>query len=1422
MIALTVCSLLATEAESPSRIEDASPPDGSSTERLWSFDDAWRARTTTRESVCLNGLWQFLPLLPGNSGITDVPPDHSGWGYFKVPGIWENSLDKDDQIYYLPPEIAKEFKPEKLNSAWYRRSVTIPADWKNRRIELYVDQIQTCAKLFVDGREAGEFYYPGGTLDLTGRLQPGKTHMLALLVSAKAESGQVFMAPGRLVSSDVNNRGLSGDVFLNAGPTGAAVGDVHVITSVRRGEITFDTGVERMTRGRFRLTADIYDGEKLVKHFESPLFRPESGKRFRRQWSESWTDPKLWDIDTPENLYTVRLKMVDESGNLLDEFHPQEFGFREFYISGRDFYLNGKKIHLRAVESDITRDLGLSTPELIRYRVDLARQFHTNFMISTDYTASAGNSQYMPAFYEELSRAGIMTALTLPHWRNFGGDLNDPEQAELYRQQAEHLIRRYQNVPGVVMYAMSHNSCGYAGDQNPMKIGNGYELEKKLKPAERKVSPIKGFLECRSEAVIAEKLARSFDSSRPIYHHAGNLGAVHSVNCYLNWVPRQERGDWLEDWEKNGRKPVFFVEYGMPHECSWSSYRGQHFIYSVNALQCMWVNEFNAAILGEQAYHMTGQKISFARIQEKLGKGNQCISFANELHGPRLNEISDVDKVRSHMNVGGIRNMRARGISGLLPWDHWSSFLWIAPLFPNELNPNRFKDLKKPGVVPDMLLGKGGKFTNPRVRFVMTDTGRSLIAEMSPELGFIAGKIGDFSECGHNFRPGETVEKSLLLLNDTRRDLKVPYRWSVPALKVGDSGTVEIEPGCRVDIPIRFRIPSETAATALQIQAEFDFPGGTRQDSFPFYVIPAVQAELKSAVGLFDPEGSATPMLKELGVNAKIVRSDADLNGIELLVIGRNGLCDFPLHLSKRLQNGLKLLVLEQPFRELDRLGLRGNEYGLREVFPVMPGLIAGNRLNDWRGKSTLLPPYLDLPEVEMSDPEWNWHGFTNFRAWRAGNRGTISSVLLEKPCIGNWLPLLQGGFDLQYAPLIEFREGNGIVILSQLDLSGRTENDPEAQELLRKVLARLDQAQAAPVRTTWYAGDERGRALLETLRISFRPLDAARLSTGDLLVVGPQAQLPDDLPKRIDAGLTVLAFGLSGDELRALGVAPKLERGKFFSSFVEKLSETPEFAGISNADLHWRSEAEFDAYPSDTPGGRALGVIRSGKGKVVTMQLAPWQFDEKEFYLRTTRRRSFHTAARLLANLGAPANSGFFKALDGNTGNAEIPLPENRWRGMADPEKKGENSNFFQPDFKPDNGWRRVKVPGRIGEQIKELAGYKGWFWYRLEFYVPRNIDTAKKYSLEFGAIDDESRVWLNGEFLGEVSAKNFPSTYWSEPRVHTARLKPGKNVLTVLVNNLNFDFGILGTPKLREKPDGFYADTPISSDDPYRYYRW
>ena len=133
-------------------------------------------------------------------------------------------------------------------------------------------------------------------------------------------------------------------------------------------------------------------------------------------------------------------------------------------------------------------------------------------------------------------------------------------------------------------------------------------------------------------------------------------------------------------------------------------------------------------------------------------------------------------------------------------------------------------------------------------------------------------------------------------------------------------------------------------------------------------------------------------MLSRLGVSYKTVRSDADLDGISLLVLGRNALKDFPLHLSKRLSEGLKLFVFEQPFEEIERLGLRGTEQGYREVFSAAEGF---PDLRDWRGGATQLPGALAVAAYEATNPKWNWCGFDNTRVWRAGNRaGAVADAL--------------------------------------------------------------------------------------------------------------------------------------------------------------------------------------------------------------------------------------------------------------------------------------------------------------------------------------------------------------------------------------------------------------------------------------------
>ena len=1392
---------------------DVPPPDGMIEKELFSLADAWRNITSTRERICLNGLWQFHPVLPNENSL-QLPPTGSGWGYFKVPGAWP--VHPNGMQFYLSPLLFGEIRLDELGCAWYRREIEVPVGWDGRQILLNADMIQSRAKIFVDGAEVGDLYYPGGEADLTGKLIPGRKQTLSLLVSADPVVSGDFMAADRFhsVKSNLHNRGITGDLYLESRPAAVAISDVHIITSVRDMTITFDTGFTVLPAGNYRLEAELSENGKIVKHFLSSPFRTKGGTGSRRSFGGAWSNPKLWDTDAPENLYTARIRLLSANDKLIDEFFPQEFGFREFHIDGRDFFLNGRKIHLRALVSRAAQESDFGSPLWISHLAETSRAFGANFLVGWNYSFAPGIFCHLNGFHKGSSKYGLLTSLTLPHFKEFGFRLDDPVQAAAYRRQAEHLIRRYQNVPGVVMYVMSHNAVGYAGDQNPLRIGTAYKPEQAL-PA--------GSLSNRAQAVLAETIARELDPTRPIYHHAGgNLGDVYTVNCYLNWSPRQERADWLEQWEKNGVMPVFFIEWGLPHVASWSSFRGPAFIWASEGLQCLWTNEFNAAILGEKAYRHEPAKEKLYDHQERMIKGNRETLFDHLGGNGILNDVEDVNRVRAYYAERIFRSLRARNISGILPWDQFLCWSRNADKAEERDNPERFRCLKQPGVVPDRLIPHGECISNPLAEFRLNTTGKAVHAGFFEFLGWIGGKSEEITEEGHNYRPGETVRKTLVILNDSRRDAEICWRWRIPALGLEENGSAIVAPGGKHEQPVEFTVPAADAPGRFTLEAEFNFPEQRKQhDRFTFDIITPVPAKLISKVGLFDPEGKARPLLKRLGVSYRNIQGDADLNGVELLILGRNALRNFPLHLSKRLEKGLKLLVLEQPSSELFRLGLRSTEQGFREVFSLISGF---DDLRDWRGSATQLPGIFPTPPFEATNPKWSWNGFDNTRVWRAGNRGSITEIPLEKPSVGNWNPLLQCGFDLQYTPLIEFTEGAGRIVFCQLAISGRTESEPQADELLRRALERLDGARIASGRKVCYAGGPEGTTLLDALCIPYHSYTGSP-SPETLLVLGPGAKT-GKLADAVAAGTNVLALGLGKEELEALLPGKfKFKPGSHNSDYVENLRTIPEFTGIGNAELHWRGKVSFDAFPSDSPGGRALGLVRHGKGVFAAVQLPPWKFDADEFYNRTTRRRSTYLISRLAANLGASFKSGFYALFDGDCGNVRFELPNDRWIGLADPERQGRTLSWMNPEFHPDAEWRPVRVPGYFDSQFKELENYDGLFWYRLEFELPPRF-SASEAELSLGPVDDESWVWLNGSFLGAVTAQTQAANCWEVPRnyhLKTGLLKPGKNVLVVLCNDLAGTGGILGTPLLRiPQKYSFHTDSPVASDDPYRYYRW
>jgi hypothetical protein len=115
-----------------------------------------------------------------------------------------------------------------------------------------------------------------------------------------------------------------------------------------------------------------------------------------------------------------------------------------------------------------------------------------------------------------------------------------------------------------------------------------------------------------------------------------------------------------------------------------------------------------------------------------------------------------------------------------------------------------------------------------------------------------------------------------------------------------------------------------------------------------------------------------------------------------------------------------------------------------------------------------------------------------------------VASVLIEKPARSDFLPVLDGGFGLQYSPLLEYREGRGQVVFCQLDVTGRTEADPAAEALARNLVNYVSGSMPTPGRGVVYVGEPAGLRHLESLGVLLRSYEAGNPPPGAALVVGP------------------------------------------------------------------------------------------------------------------------------------------------------------------------------------------------------------------------------------------------------------------------------------------------------------------------------
>jgi hypothetical protein len=1162
-------------------------------------------------------------------------------------------MQKDSQQVFAHPGWA-DSRLGGVTAAWYRRSITVPSAWAGRRVGLSLEYLNSFAVVMVDGKKAGELRFPGGELDLTDVCAPGAKQVLDLLVVALPLKGVLQSYTdsnaAREVKGRVARRGLCGDVYLNGTPGGPRLGEVKVDTSVRQQAITIAASTEGLMReARYGLRARILSAGQVVQTFTRQGLELTGSEAGGLAFTEKWRPARLWDLHTPQNQYDLELSLLDAAGELLDTTWTMRFGCREFWIDGRDFFLNGSRIQLCAVPFD-NAQIGAAQACYTGARESLARlkAMGINFVYTHNYGCEPGAHLSFAELLRAADDVGMLVSLSQPHFSHYEWAGSEADRTNGYARHAAFYTTVAGNHASVVAYAMSHNATGYNDDMNPDLIDGLTEPRDTwgLKNA--------------ALALRAEAIVKRLDPGRIVYHHAsGNLGSMHPINFYPNFTPVQELSDWFEHWATQGVKPVFTCEYGAPFTWDWTMYRGwykgQREFGSATVPWEFCLAEWNAQFVGDRAFKISEPEqanLRWEARQFRAGKVWHRWDYPNEVGSSRFEERYPVFALYLADNWPAFR---AWGVSAISPWEygHFWKLRDGVDRRRKEL-PVDWEHLQRPGLSPDYLADQYERMdlAFERSDWVATAAAQALLRANGPLLAFIGGKPERFTSKDHNFLPGETVEKQIIIINNSRETVTGECQWSfgLPRAETG-SGRFTLPTGEQKRVPMRFALPNTLAAGAYELSAAVRFGNGESQtDTFTVHVMPApatLQPGLKAA--LFDPKGKTARALARLGVQYQLVDAAVDLSNYDLLILGKGALTvGGPAPAIGRVREGLKVLMFEQMPDVLEqRFGFRVAEYGLRQVFrrvpdhPVLAGFSPEND-RDWRGEATLLPPRGTYQMRPRHGPTVTWCGLPVTRIWRCGNRGNVASVLIEKPTRGDFLPILDGGYSLQFSPLMEYREGKGLILFCQVDVTGRTEPEPAAEMLTRNLLRYLADWKPARARRAVYVGDPAGRRHLETAGIAPAAYAGGVLGADQVLVVGPGggrdlAAHRDSLAASLRAGTRLLGIGLDQADAANLPLDQlSFKTAEHIAAFFAAPGNNSALRGVGPADVHNRDPRELPLVSAGAL-ARGDGVLAETPDQTsVFCQLVPWQFQPiSQMNLKRTFRRASFVVTRLLGNLG-------------------------------------------------------------------------------------------------------------------------------------------------------------------------------------------
>jgi beta-galactosidase len=1406
--------------------------------------DHAQLRNNHRAKISLNGVWRVA--LTHDAGL--ARPSHDDeYGYVMVPSSWMHLLDfpitGTPHLSLGASNVASTWKgqaPSAYPGAWYARTFKTPADIGERRVFLELERATIEATIFLNDHEIGRQYERDERRwDVTDHLAPpGEENRLAVRVVALLdEEVKAWLGGDETVTAEARAtlRGITGDVWLHIEPVDPGIRDIFVIPSVREARLTIRVEVfsAHAVVETVAVKAEIFEpgANTPVKTIATEVSQLAEGLNVI-ELASAWPDAVWWDIRRPHLYHAV--VSVHAGGRKRDESHPVRFGFREAWVEGRELMLNGSPLRLRsfhaaphdtfvnAARNNIAREIEIMT--------DIG---YNSIQLGFEGTFRRGHSaQYYHDLLDIADVKGV--SVILPVFPVYSYDWGAPEGREEWGHHMSALLRRYRNHPSVLMYAMNFNYLGGAWDMNPHAWASDY------KPPDR----VANLGNKRRRALLSEAMLLEVDASRPVYHHAsGNFGDFITSNFYPCWPPIQELEDSLSGWRATGKRPLIFTEFSLPvYILDLFRARGGNYTQVQNSepLQA----EYLAEVLGPRAYDL--QSDSYLELVVRHATpGQQAGADVYNLQGPyvwgyqlRLNELlaEGMQRLRAPL----LRSWRTYGLTQFTPNNRWTremlgeqtlSERGLAGLY-------AYEDVTAPGPKP---YGYHRPLDHDRRR---TSVANTMEEHLRPILVYFGGAEEEgFSAKDHAWFSGDTIRKQVVVVNDSRESLNTGLQWQLTedesgATVASGSQTIEVPSGTSAFLPIRMTAPETSTKSTYTLSATLPGQPADAHACIAFAVqvfpeaVPLPESVRSTPIALFDPIGDTAHLLDRLDIPYRRVRDHADPVAELLLLVGRGALSGenhLPSSMLERVtQDGATLLVFEQ--KNLDVFNLRLHARGVRTVFPlikehpVLSGLTPED-LSDWRGAISLHDPY---PADEGKAPELYPEEF-----WKWSNRGVVSSYMIEKPHLGGLRPVAECGFDLNYTPLAEFREGRGHVILCQMEVTKRHGTDPAATQLFDQLLVYAATREPYPdTGAPMDPGDDACPLVARALGDRYHDLINIRW-----LRTRPDPGEESEWIAFVKGGGTVLLIGQTA--AANLDWLPSPIRTESATYFRASPRSHPLMSGISAADLFIK-DRRTDLIIPEQDGVVLLadpGLIATwshGKGRFIFHAIDPLEYRDASLSPERARR-IYHKLTRTLSIITANLD-GSYRPLSANflagltAGKWSLPP---QWRFAMDPENRGFRNGWHKVDFNDDD-WRLLDVPGYWESQgvtdfnqhfPEAQQPYDGFAWYRCSVYIPARFDSDDT-RLMLGAIDDMDETFLNGQRIGRTSVDT--SDAYAAIRdypVPKGLIRPdAENMIAVRVYDDYGRGGMVG-PELYIYRDHAAAYPYLNADpdfNPYRLKRW